>query len=165
MAVRADAQARGLDAVLCATLVAAGLRRFPLRNSHAAAQYTGGVRFARMGYSIVNVGEIEGAGPGGAVRFVRRQLGVEAFGINWFELAPGAEGLEHDESDSAQEEVTVVVRGSGIWRVDGEDVSAREGMFLRFDPETTRCPVAGPDGMTFIAVGARPGSYEPRRPF
>ena len=44
-----------------------------------------------MGYSIVNVDEIEGAGPSGAVRFVRRELGVEAFGINWFELAPGAE--------------------------------------------------------------------------
>jgi hypothetical protein len=41
----------------------------------------------------------------------------------------------------------------------------REGTFVRFDPDTTRCPVAGPDGMTFIAVGTRPGSYEPRGPF
>jgi quercetin dioxygenase-like cupin family protein len=118
-----------------------------------------------MSYSVVNVEEIEGAGPGGAVRFLRRWLGVEAFGINWFELPPGAEGLEHDESDSGQEEVTVVVRGSGVWRVDGEEVPAREGTFLRFDPDTTRRPVAGPDGMTFIAVGTRPGSYEPRGPF
>jgi len=37
--------------------------------------------------------------------------------------------------------------------------------FLRFDPGTTRVPVAGPDGMTMIAVGARRGSYEPRGPF
>ncbi len=118
-----------------------------------------------MGYSVVHVDEIEGAGPGGAVRFVRRQLGVEAFGINWFELPPGAEGLEHDESDSGQEEVNVVIRGSGVWRVAGDEVPVREGTFLRFDPGTTRCPVAGPDGMTFIAVGARPGGYEPRGPF
>ena len=41
-----------------------------------------------MGYSKVNVHELEGSGPGGAVRFVRRELGVEAFGINWFELGP-----------------------------------------------------------------------------
>jgi hypothetical protein len=34
-----------------------------------------------MSFSKVNVNEIEGAGPGGAVRFVRRQLGVEAFGL------------------------------------------------------------------------------------
>ena len=45
-----------------------------------------------MGYSIVNVDELEAAGPGGAVRFVRRELGCEAFGINWFDLPPGAEG-------------------------------------------------------------------------
>jgi hypothetical protein len=31
-----------------------------------------------MGYSVLHIDEIEGAGPGGAVRFVRRRLGVEA---------------------------------------------------------------------------------------
>ena len=117
-----------------------------------------------MGYSVVNVDEIEGAGPGGAVRFVRRELGLEAFGINWFELPPGAQGLEHDESSTGQEEVNIVVRGSGNWRVDGEEVPVREGSFLRFDPGTTRCPVAGPDGMAFIGVGARRGAYEPHGP-
>ena len=118
-----------------------------------------------MGYSVVDVEDIEGAGPGGAVRFVRRQLGVEAFGINWFELPPGAEGLEHDEADTGQEEVNVVIKGSGAWRVDGEEVPVRTGTFLRFDPETTRCPVAGPDGMTFIGIGVRRGSYDVRAPY
>jgi quercetin dioxygenase-like cupin family protein len=118
-----------------------------------------------MAYSVVNVEEIEGADPGAAVRFVRRALGVEAFGINWFELAPGAEGHQHDESASGQEEVSVVVRGSGHWRVDGDEVPARVGSFIRFDPQAVRCPVAGPDGMTFVSVGARRGSYEPHGPF
>jgi quercetin dioxygenase-like cupin family protein len=118
-----------------------------------------------MGYSAVNVDEIEGAGPGGAVRFVRRELGVEAFGINWFDLPPNAEGHEHDEAESGHEEVNVVVRGSGIWRIDGEEVPVRPGTFLRFDPEANRCPVAGPDGLTFIGIGARRGSYEPRGPY
>jgi len=118
-----------------------------------------------MGYSVVNVDEIEGAGPGGAVRFVRRELGCEAFGINWFELPSGAEGREHNESESGQEEVSFVVAGSGHWRIDGEEVPVRAGTFLRFDPNSTRCPVAGPDGLTFITVGARRGSYEPHGPF
>jgi hypothetical protein len=118
-----------------------------------------------MGYSTVNVEEIEGAGPTGGVRFVRRVLGVEAFGVNWFELPPNAEGHEHDESGSGQEEVSVVVAGSGHWRVDGVEVPVRVGSFVRFDPETTRCPVAGPAGMTFVSVGARRGSYDPRGPF
>jgi mannose-6-phosphate isomerase-like protein (cupin superfamily) len=118
-----------------------------------------------MAYSLVNIDEIEPAGPGGAVRFVRRALGVEAFGINWFELPPNAEGLEHAETESQQEEVNVVVHGGGIWRIGGETVAVRPGSVLRFDPDTVRCPCAGPDGMTFLAVGARRGSYEPRGPF
>jgi hypothetical protein len=118
-----------------------------------------------MGYSVVNVDQIERSGPGGAVRFVRRELGLEAFGINWFELPPGTLGLEHDEAESGQEEVNIVVAGSGHWRVEGEEVPAMVGTFFRFDPDTTRQPVAGPDGMTFIGVGARRGSYEPRGPF
>jgi hypothetical protein len=32
-----------------------------------------------VGYPVVSVDEIEGAGPGGIVRFARRALGVEAF--------------------------------------------------------------------------------------
>ncbi len=118
-----------------------------------------------MGYSVVNIAEIEGAGPGGAVRFVRRELGVEAFGVNWFELPPGQEGHEHNEADSGQEEVNVVIKGSGHWRVDDVEVPVKVGSFLRFDPDTTRVPVAGPEGMTFLGIGARRGSYEPRGPF
>jgi hypothetical protein len=70
-----------------------------------------------MGYSVVNVEDIEGAGPGGAVRFVRRELGLEAFGINWFDLPPGAPGREHDETGTGQEEINVVVAGRacGVW--------------------------------------------------
>jgi quercetin dioxygenase-like cupin family protein len=118
-----------------------------------------------VGYSVVSIDELAGSGPGGAVRFVRRELGVEAFGINWFEIAPGMEGHEHDEQDSGQEEVNVIVRGAGVYRIDGEEVPCSAGTIFRFDPETTRQPVAGPDGMTMIAVGARRGSYEARGPF
>jgi quercetin dioxygenase-like cupin family protein len=115
-----------------------------------------------VGYSVVHLEEIE---PGGPVRFVRRVLGVEAFGVNWFELEPNAVGHEHDESGTGQEEVNVVVSGTGVWRIDGEEIPVEAGTFLRFDPGTTRCPVAGPNGMTFLGIGARRGSYEPRGPF
>lgn len=118
-----------------------------------------------MAYSLVHADDIEPAGPGGGVRFVRRELGVEAFGINRFDLQPGAEGVEHDESASDQEEVSVVIRGGGHWRVDGEMVPVREGSFIRFDPGSTRCPVAGPDGMSFVSVGSPRGAYTPRGRF
>jgi hypothetical protein len=118
-----------------------------------------------VGYSVVHVDEIEGAGPGGAVRFVRRELGVAAFGINWYEIPPNTEGHEHNEQETGQEEVNVIIGGSGVYRVEGEEIPIRTGTFMRFDPETTRVPVAGPDGLTMIAVGAPRGSYEPRGPF
>ena len=118
-----------------------------------------------MGYSAVHLDDIEPGGPGGVVRFVRRELEVEAFGINWFELPPNTEGREHDESETGQEEVIVVVSGSGAYRIDGEEIPVRAGTFLRFDPGTTRVPIAGADGMTFVAIGAPPGSYAPRGPF
>src|SRR5215213_6991468 len=110
-----------------------------------------------MGYTHVNVDEIEPAGPGGAVRFVRRELGVAAFGINWYEIPPNTEGREHDEQETGQEEVNVIIGGSGGYRVGGEEIPVRAGTFMRFDPETTRVPVAGPDGLTMIAVGAPRG--------
>jgi uncharacterized cupin superfamily protein len=118
-----------------------------------------------VGYSVVQVDDLAGEGPSGNVRFVRRQLGVAAFGINWFELPPNAEGFEHNEQESGQEEVNVIIGGSGVYRVEGEEIPVQRGTVLRFDPETTRVPVAGAEGLTMIAVGARRGSYEPRGPF
>ena len=79
-------------------------------------------------------------------------------------LPPGATGLEHDETRSGQEEVLVVVRGSGHWLVDESEVPAHEGDAASESPDAVRCPVAGPDGMTFVAVGSPRGNYRPARP-
>jgi len=120
---------------------------------------------AAVGYSMLRIDEVEGSGPGGAVKFLRRELGVEAFGVNWFELPPNAEGREHDEARTGQEEVNVIVRGSGVYRIDGDAVPFTAPTIFRFDPETTRQPVAGPEGLVMVAVGACRGSYEAHGPF
>ncbi|HYW28529.1 MAG TPA: cupin domain-containing protein [Gaiellales bacterium] len=118
-----------------------------------------------MPYTVRHIDDIQPSSPGGAVRFVRRELGVQAFGINRFDLPPNSAGKEHDESATGQEEVSVVIAGSGHWTVDGEDVPVRDGSFIRFDPQSTRCPHAGPHGLSFISIGSPPGSYEPHGPF
>src|SRR5436309_3706606 len=115
-------------------IVRAGIRRgdSPIQGSPRA----GGMVFTYgMNYSVVNVDEIEPGGPTGSVRFVRRELGVQAFGVNWFEIPANAEGYEHDEATSRQEEIAIVVEGGGHWRVDGEDVPVRKGTIIRFDPD------------------------------
>ena len=115
-----------------------------------------------MGYTTVDVAELEGEGPGGAVRKVRRALGARAFGFNYITLPAGTAGHQHDHADEGQEEVYVVVRGSGVMRVDGDEVVLRPGVFVRVDPETTRLPVAGPDGLEFVTFGAPlEGAYQP----
>ena len=119
-----------------------------------------------MGYSHVHLDDIEPAGPGGAVRFVRRELGATAFGINHFTLPAGATGREHDESESGQEEVIIVLAGSGTMRVDGDELPLRPGSFVRLDPESTRVPVAGADGLEFVTIGSpREAPYAARGPF
>jgi hypothetical protein len=60
--------------------------------------------------------------------------------------------------------VYVVVNGSGHSRIGDTQVPVRVGSVIRIDPETPRCPLAGQDGMSFISVRARWGSYEPQGP-
>jgi mannose-6-phosphate isomerase-like protein (cupin superfamily) len=114
------------------------------------------------GYDVVDVADLPGEGPGGMVRKVRKALGARVFGFNYFTIPPGVEGREHDHSDSGQEEVYVIVRGSGVMRVGDEEVTLRPGVFVRVDPETTRQPVAGEDGLEIVTFG-RPleGDYSP----
>lgn len=107
-----------------------------------------------MAYSVADLDKLEAEGPGGMVRKVRRALGARAFGFNYFTFPPGVEGREHNHAESGQEEVYFVVRGSGTMRVDGEEVELQAGRFLRVDPASTRVPVAGPDGLEFLTIGA-----------
>jgi hypothetical protein len=128
-------------------------------------------------FSFTDLADIEPSGPGGMVRFVRRELGATAFGINHFTLPPDAAGVEHDHADSGQEEVMLILSGSGTLRIDGEsneakgrDLSLSPSLFpcrlVRLDPEATRVPIAGADGLTFITIGSpRDEPYAPRGPF
>jgi quercetin dioxygenase-like cupin family protein len=85
--------------------------------------------------------------------------------MNWFHLPPNADGVHHYERESGQEEVNMIIRESGTYVIDGEEISIREGDVFRFDPDTERGPKAGPDGLVMVAVAARRGSYEPRGPY
>jgi quercetin dioxygenase-like cupin family protein len=113
-------------------------------------------------FSYVDVGTLESEGPGGAVRKVRRALGARAFGFNYFILPPNQAGREHSHEETKQEEVYFVVKGSGTMRIEGEEIELKPGRFVRVDPTATRLPIAGPDGIEFVAFGAPiDAPYEP----
>jgi hypothetical protein len=85
---------------------------------------------ALVPYTVAHVDDIEPAGPGNIVRFVRRELGVEAFGVNRFDLPPNSAGVEHTELKTGHEEVCAVISGSGHWTIDGEDVAVPQCWFM-----------------------------------
>jgi mannose-6-phosphate isomerase-like protein (cupin superfamily) len=108
-------------------------------------------------FDVVKLEDLEGP-----VKKLRRALGVSAFGVNYFDLPPAYEGLEHNETQTNQEEVYVYVKGHGTLRLDGEEVEVREGMAVRVGPEVTRQPIAGDEGLAWVAIGApRDGKYQP----
>ena len=104
------------------------------------------------GHSVVDASTVEPAM--GAFRKMRIALGVKAFGINQIEMPAGFAGPEHDEAATGHEEVYVVLSGSGDLAVDDEHVELHPGRYVRVAAAATRQITAGPDGLTFIAVGA-----------
>ena len=86
-------------------------------------------------------------------RFGRRSLGGETLGLSHMTLAPGFR-IPFGHKHSAQEEVYVVVRGSGRVKVGDEVVELREWDAIRFDMDTMRQMEAGPEGMEYLAFGA-----------
>lgn len=114
-----------------------------------------------MSYTVIDAADVEPSF--GVFRKMRAALGVTGFGINQVELPPGASGREHDEEGGGQEEVYIVLAGSGVMRIDGEDVALVRGRWLRVDAGHTRMPIAGSEGLTMIMVGGTPGrGFVPR---
>ena len=86
-------------------------------------------------------------------RFARKSVDGETFGLSLFTLAPNFR-IPFGHKHSEQEEVYVVVRGSGRIKVEDEIVDVGEWDAIRFDTDTMRCVEAGPDGIEYVAFGA-----------
>ncbi len=109
----------------------------------------------RVGYTLINRDDPSIESFRGAFFKIRRALGTTAIGINEIRFPPGIEGPEHDELDTGHEEIYIVLEGSGTFTIDGEAVPVVVGDYLRVDADARRQAGAGPDGMIFIAAGAK----------
>ncbi len=86
-------------------------------------------------------------------RFARTPLGGETLGLTLFQLEPGFRmPFGHKHAD--QEEVYVVVRGTGRIKVEDEIVEVGEWDAIRFDKEAMRDVEAGPEGIEYLAFSA-----------
>jgi len=112
-------------------------------------------------YSAKRIDEMEGI-YGGAFRRAGAELGIESFGLQIFDMPSDFDGYpEHDHSQDGQEEVYVVLRGSGEFLVDGERVPVDTERILRVPAGTKRKLMPGPEGIRVLALGGVPGAlYE-----
>ena len=86
-------------------------------------------------------------------RFARSDIEGETLGLTIFKLDPGFR-IPFGHKHSAQEEVYVVVRGSGRVKVDDDIIELREWDAIRFDQDAMRNVEAGPDGIEYLAFSA-----------
>jgi mannose-6-phosphate isomerase-like protein (cupin superfamily) len=108
-------------------------------------------------YTKINFAEIDSTTPEGRdARFARSHIGSEHVGVTRFRYAPNVHselGHRHRE----QEEVYVVVAGSGRVKLDDEIVELAPWDVVRVAPQTVRAFSAGPDGLDLvIAANDRP---------
>jgi mannose-6-phosphate isomerase-like protein (cupin superfamily) len=97
---------------------------------------------------------------------VRRNLGLEAFGVQAFSAPSGVLVIsEHDETllgEDGQEELYIVVKGAATFEIDGESVDAPTGALVSVQPAAKRKATATEDDTTILAVGGTRGKpYEP----
>ena len=107
-------------------------------------------------WRVAHIGDIERRGRDIPVR---ESLGIHAFGVNAF--TPREDGVlinDHDEQNTGQEELYLVVEGNVTFEIDGESVEAKPGTLVFVGPQPRR--TATGEGIV-LAIGATPGqAYE-----
>ncbi len=93
----------------------------------------------------------------------RKALGTSAFGFNLVQIAAGGQIPEHDEGQSGQVELYVILEGEATLRIDGEDHPAPAGTFASIEPPASRTILNRSDApVTAMLIGVHPsGDYSP----
>jgi quercetin dioxygenase-like cupin family protein len=119
-----------------------------------------------MGWTKKHLSRLRDTSPAGSpMRWVmtRDAVGSTQVGVSRFTFEPGAR-MPFGHRHRVQEEVYLVVGGSGTFKLDDELVPVVEGDVLRVAPETMRAYEAGPDGLDLVCVGgARPRGNDSER--
>jgi mannose-6-phosphate isomerase-like protein (cupin superfamily) len=112
------------------------------------------------GYTKVNLkSDVEdsatkfGYAPNLEARFAAGDLALEKSAVSYQRLAPGFR-LPFGHSHDRQEELYVVLSGTGRLKLDDEIVEVGPLDAVRIAPEVTRGFEAGPDGVEILAFGA-----------
>jgi mannose-6-phosphate isomerase-like protein (cupin superfamily) len=94
-------------------------------------------------------------------RLATKGLELESSGLSYQRLPPDYR-FPYGHTHETQEEVYVVVRGSGRMKLDDEIVELEEWDAVRVAPGTWRGYEAGPDGLEILVIGAPNLGEDPR---
>jgi len=86
-------------------------------------------------------------------RAATKPLGLEHSALSYQRVPPGYR-FPYGHTHETQEEVYVVVRGSGRMKIDDEIVELAEWDAVRVAPDTWRGYEAGPEGLEILVIGA-----------
>lgn len=111
--------------------------------------------------TVKHIDELDSHDGKGRFMFARKGLGVTSFGMNVQRWPAGyGDYPDHDHEKDGQEEIYFVVEGSLTLHAGDESFELKPGTFARVGPGQTRKIVPGDDGVTLLALGGKPGSFE-----
>jgi mannose-6-phosphate isomerase-like protein (cupin superfamily) len=98
-------------------------------------------------------------------RPVRLHFGITSFGATTWTARAAHDRIinEHDEQDTGDEELFLVLRGRAVFELDGDRVDAPAGTLVFSPSGVRRTAFAEEAGTTILALDGTPGkAYEPR---
>jgi mannose-6-phosphate isomerase-like protein (cupin superfamily) len=110
-------------------------------------------------YTIKNLKDVEDSAPKFGMsdvleaRFAREELGLENAGVSYQRLEPDTR-LPFGHKHTEQEELYVVVGGSGRIKLDDDILELRQWDAVRIPPGAMRNLEAGPAGLEVVLFGA-----------
>jgi mannose-6-phosphate isomerase-like protein (cupin superfamily) len=109
-------------------------------------------------YAIVNLDDVEDVAPkfgmpeGMSARFPKGELECTKVALSHQSLGPSMRG-PFGHRHQAQEELYVILSGSGRMKLDDRIVEVRSHDVIRVAPQTMRAFESGPDGLELLAIG------------
>ena len=104
-------------------------------------------------HDVPDVGANFDGAPGLEFRLATGALELEEAGLGYQRVPPGYR-FPYGHMHKTQEEVYVVLRGSGRMKLDDEIVEVKEWDAVRVPPGTWRGYEAGPEGLEILVIGA-----------
>ena len=110
---------------------------------------------------LEDIGAVFDGPPGIEFRAATKALELAESALSYQQIPPGCR-FPYGHTHATQEEVYVVLRGSGRMKLDDEIVELTQWDAVRVPPGTWRGYEAGPEGLEILVVGAPNLGDDPR---